>query len=68
MKSKKLDKFYELMINSDPENENTYSKRTFQRQLIAHYGDRVSITSSKRNHLIVTSLDQSEAGSDFFKL
>ena len=48
-----LDELYQIM-ESEAGSEEVYSKRTLQRQLYAHYGVRVSITSLKQQPLIVT--------------
>ena len=48
-----LDELYQIM-ESEAGSEEVYSKRKLQRQLYAHYGDRVSITSLKQQPLIVT--------------
>ena len=48
-----LDELHEIMEKEAGGGE-VYSKRSLQRQLYAHYGCRVSITSSKRQPLIVT--------------
>ena len=48
-----LDELFEIM-QSQAGDEDTYSKKSLQRQLRAHYGDRVSMTSSMQNPLIVT--------------
>jgi len=47
-----LDELHEIMEMSS--SGEVYSKKSLQRQLYAHYGDRVSITSSKQQPLIVT--------------
>lgn len=48
-----LDELCEIMEREAIHGE-TYSKKSLQRQLYAHYGSRVSITSSKNHPLIVT--------------
>ena len=48
-----LDELHELMESENIHGE-VYSKKSLQRQLYAHYGSRVSITSSKKQPLIVT--------------
>ena len=50
-----LDELHEIMEKEAGGGE-VYSKRSPQRQLYAHYGSRVSITSSKRQPLIVMLL------------
>lgn len=48
-----LDELQEVMEN-EAGGGDVYSKRSLQRQLYAHYGSRVSITSSKQQQRIVT--------------
>ena len=49
-----LDELYNIMVTTS-NSEEVYSKRRLQQQLYSHYGDRVSITSTKnRQQLIVT--------------
>ena len=48
-----LDELYDIM-ESRADTGEIYSRKSLQRQLYAHYGDRVSITSSKQKSLIVT--------------
>ena len=48
-----LDELHEIMEKEAGGGE-VYSKRSLQRQLYAHYGSSVSITSSKQQPLIVT--------------
>lgn len=48
-----LDELYEIMQNHAASDE-TYCQRSLQRQLYQYYGDKVSITSSKQQPLIVT--------------
>ena len=48
-----LNELHEIMVNHASSGE-VYSKKSLQRQLHAHYGDRVSITSSKQQPIIVT--------------
>ena len=49
-----LDELHEIMVNQASSGE-VYSKKSLQRQLYAHYGDRVSITSSKQQPIIVNT-------------
>ena len=48
-----LDELFRVLTNHLGEDD-TYSRRTLQRQLCEHYGDRVNITSSRQNPIIVT--------------
>ena len=48
-----LDELYEIMEGNASSGE-VYSKKSLQRQLYAHYGIRVSITSMKQQPLVVT--------------
>ena len=48
-----LDELYEIMEGNASSGE-VYSKKSLQRQLYAHYGIRVSITSTKQQPLVVT--------------
>ena len=48
-----LDELYAVM-ESEVGSEGVYSKKTLQRMLYEHYGDKVSITSTKQQPLVVT--------------
>ena len=48
-----LDELHEIM-ESHATSGDVYSKKSLQRQLYGHYGNRVSITSTKKQALIVT--------------
>ena len=48
-----LDELHDIMANHVGTDE-VYSKKMLQNQLYAHYGDRVSVTSSKQQPLVVT--------------
>jgi len=41
-------------MESKVSSEGVYSKKTLQRMLYEHYGDKVSITSIKQQPLVVT--------------
>lgn len=49
-----LDDLFEVMEKQADSSSEVYCKKTLQRQLQTHYGDRVSITSSRQQPLVVT--------------
>jgi len=49
-----LDELYAVIMESKVSSEGVYSKKTLQRMLYEHYGDKVSITSIKQQPLVVT--------------
>lgn len=48
-----LDELYDVMQRCS-ESDEVYSKKSLQRLLVEHYGEKVSITSSKQQPLVVT--------------
>ena len=48
-----LDDLFKIM-QSEADTENVYSKKSLQDNLLSHYGDRISITSTMNKPLIVT--------------